>query len=310
MNRYRLFGETIAVDRELALPRREESGGEPDVRVEEHAELEAAVDGDRLGHLAAGRVDLQYGGWLAALRPGERYIWYQRRLLGDFDLPFLHVFERLVSPLYATLSHSEYICLHGGAVIADGRAWLVTGDTGAGKSTTSYELMHRYGARLSSDEMAVIDVERGNLLAGSRAVRLARPAGSLEEAVEESEVHPELEKRWFRLAPEHLAEGSAPLAGIIYLDPRDAGAREGESRDGVAFEALSGSEKLTRLLEQCFDFEEGTDRWRRRRFRNAARLAGDTPVYRCSFQRSPDGEPAHVPAVWDFITSDERAGDR
>lgn len=294
--RYRLFGETFDVDRELPFPAAEGDDG-PVHRVEVHDELEEAIDLERLGELQVGRCGIQYGGWLYALRPTERYVWYQRRVLGEFDLPFEHVAERLVFPIYATLLHDAYLAVHGSAVVVDGRAWLVTGDTKSGKSTTGYELMHRFDAKLASDETAVVDLDEKVLHSGAPAVRLDRPAGSIPEAVEEGAVHPELDKGWFRLDRDCLAEGSFPLAGVLYLEPV-----EEEGPECFDLAPFRGSESLTRVIDQCFDFESAPKGWRRRRFKNAARLVNEVPIHRCRYGRSDDGSPTHVDPLWDAIT--------
>ena len=294
---YRLFGEVFRVDREVPFPVADGDRG-PVHQVEAHDELEGAIDEGRLGELQIGRCSIQYGGWLFALRPVEQFIWYQRRVLGDFDLPFEHVAERLIFPIYATLLHDSYVAVHGSAVVVDGEAWLVTGDTKSGKSTTGYELMHRFGAPLASDETAVVDVAEKTLHGGAPAVRLARQAGAIPEAVEEGEVHPELEKRWFRLDAEHLAGGSYPLGGIVYLDPvEEAGPELFEIGD------FRGSESLTRVIDQCFDFESAPKGWRRRRFSNAATLVNTVAVYRCRYGRSGDGSPTHVDRLWRAISA-------
>jgi len=294
---YELFGEIFAVDRELPFPVAE-GAEDPVHRVEPHGELEDAIDLERLGELQVERCGIQYGGWLHALRPAERFIWYQKRVLGDFDLPFEHVVERSIFPIYATLLHDSYVAMHGSAVVFDGRAWLVTGDTKSGKSTTGYELMHRFDTKLASDEAAVVDIDEKVLHSGAPTVRLAREAGSIPEAVEEGEVHPELEKRWFRLDRECLAEGSFPLAGVIYLDPVDDAGPE-----LFELEPFRGSESLTGVIDQCFDFETAPKRWRKRRFSNAARLVDEMDVYRCRYGRSEDGSATHVEPLWEAITA-------
>jgi hypothetical protein len=52
----------------------------------------------------------------------------------------------------------ELLFLHAAALARSGRAWLLAGDSGAGKSTTSWALLH-YGWRYLSDELAPIDLD-------------------------------------------------------------------------------------------------------------------------------------------------------
>jgi hypothetical protein len=48
--------------------------------------------------------------------------------------------------------------LHASAVAVDGRALLVVGASGAGKSTTAGDLCLRHGARLLADDIAMLDI--------------------------------------------------------------------------------------------------------------------------------------------------------
>lgn len=291
---YAIFGLEVDSDRELPFPEECEDTDQVCVRLRRVTDLEERVVDDQLGHLGDRGVDLQYGGWLFRLDANSAEIAYQPRPIGQLELPFAHIVERMILPLYATIAVESNLCLHAGSVVVDGRAWLFIGDTGAGKSTTVYELMHRYDARLASDEMAVVDVDDLLVRPGAPALRLHRDK-DVDGACEAGEIHPELDKKWYRFGGDRLAVGATPLAGIVLLEAEEPGA------DGPIAESLAGGRRLTRLLRETFEFEEKPDTWSRRRFGNAATLAKNTRMLSFRYPRSPSGEPTHVPALWEEI---------
>jgi len=52
----------------------------------------------------------------------------------------------------------DLLHLHAAALAWEGRAWLLIGDSGAGKSTTTWGLLH-HGLRYLSDELSPVDLE-------------------------------------------------------------------------------------------------------------------------------------------------------
>lgn len=295
---YDLFDMTFEADREFPFPA---AGGEgaADCRLVEDEALVERVEADRTGVLRDEGCELQYGGWLCEVRPGEGRVSYAKRPLGELELPLWHVLERMVLPLYATLAAPDRLCLHASGVVFDGVGWLFIGNTGAGKSTTAFELARNFDARLASDEMAVVDVERGDLLAGSPGVRLL-PEQVDGEEVDSGTIHPALEKHWFRLPNERLARGRVPLGGLVVLERVD----ESDLPEPASFSEVAGSRRLTLLLEQTFEFEEAPRSWRERRFRNAAALAKLTQIHTCRIHPTEDGEPAHLETLYEMLEAD------
>ena len=70
----------------------------------------------------------------------------------------------------ATQAH-QYLILHAAVIEKDGRAAILPGDPGSGKSTLCAALIHA-GWRLLSDELALIDLQQGLLHAIARPVSL------------------------------------------------------------------------------------------------------------------------------------------
>jgi hypothetical protein len=64
--------------------------------------------------------------------------------------------------------------LHAAALAWEGRAWLLAGDSGAGKSTTTWGLLH-HGLRYLSDELSAVDLEALTVHPYPHALCLKRP---------------------------------------------------------------------------------------------------------------------------------------
>jgi hypothetical protein len=64
--------------------------------------------------------------------------------------------------------------LHAAALAWEGRTWLLAGDSGAGKSTTTWGLLH-HGLRYLSDELSAVDLEALTVHPYPHALCLKRP---------------------------------------------------------------------------------------------------------------------------------------
>ena len=69
----------------------------------------------------------------------------------------------------------RYLMIHAAVVAKDGRAAILPGPPGSGKSTLSAALVHR-GWRLLSDELALVDPTSGALVALARPINLKNQA--------------------------------------------------------------------------------------------------------------------------------------
>ncbi len=237
---------------------------------------------------------IAYDGWRFVLDPVRAHIDYA-------DIDHGHSFglnltiERVVLPLYVLFDQPGALGLHGSAVAIDGRAYVFIGRSGAGKSTTAYELMCR-GARLLADDMTVVDVGQGTALGATPTIRLWKAAGEVPEALEERRIWEQASKRWFRVGAERGCGDALPLGAVILLDPDRP-----ELPNSPMLETPGERDALVALLEQTFDFSHPWRDWMVRRFRNAARLVREFPVYRFVYAKSPSGEPTHVEPLLDAL---------
>ena len=110
----------------------------------------------------------------------------------------------------------ELLFLHAAAVARNGRAWLLAGDSGAGKSTTTWALLH-HGWRYLSDELAPVDLVTGRVHPYPHALCLKRrppPAYALPDAA----LHL---GRTLHVPPDALPGAverrPCPLGGIVFV---------------------------------------------------------------------------------------------
>ncbi len=103
------------------------------------------------------------------------------------------------------------LAFHAGALVIDGRAWLVLGEQDAGKSTT-LAVMADSGLTVLADDLAVVD--GASVFRGPRFVDLrARAALQFASAVDVG--HLGARRRW--RMPLGAAPWSAPLGGCVVL---------------------------------------------------------------------------------------------
>jgi hypothetical protein len=94
------------------------------------------------------------------------------RALPDLGELLFHLEKDLVITLQRR--RPELLFLHAAALARGGRAWLLAGDSGSGKSTTAWGLLH-HGLGYLSDELSPVDLRSLEVLAYPHALCMKRP---------------------------------------------------------------------------------------------------------------------------------------
>lgn len=163
---------------------------------------------------------------------------------------------------------------HASSVVIGGKAFLVCGRSGAGKSTTVAHLAAR-GAATIGDDISTLDWSRGGalpwVLSGLPTTRLA-PSALAALGREEAEGTPCAQgKRWVKAGPAFV-NGSFPLAGIIALSARNV--------DAVSARQMPWAEALKVLCAQMYRRRWLGDQGSRSMFERNTLLAHNLPVWR------------------------------
>lgn len=108
--------------------------------------------------------------------------------------------------------------MHMSSVVHGGRAWLIAGAGGAGKSTLTAELIAA-GAEFLSDDLSVLRAGEGQLLVtrGRPAIRLYPPAAELIESTETRPVPDDTRGKLLATPRRRAPDQSYPIGGIIAL---------------------------------------------------------------------------------------------
>lgn len=122
---------------------------------------------------------------------------------------FARVFEALLDRV------SGFAVLHAGAVAHAGRAWLLAGPSGAGKTTLSLALLER-GFPLLSDDFAPLELATGLVHPFPKSLGVREGPG-FETAARLAERHGRAALRASDWEPAPL-----PLGGVLLFDGRDA----------------------------------------------------------------------------------------
>jgi hypothetical protein len=141
------------------------------------------------------------------------------------------------------IAQRDQVVLHASAVAIDGRAAVMAGDSGAGKSTALAEML-RMGCPMLTDDVTVLaSDEKGRVavLPGRREIRL-RPESAARLGLGRTNHSPgaQMRRKTILPVPKDLRSAPAPLDRIYLLE---AGCGE-----DVGVTALSGSAKFDALL--------------------------------------------------------------
>lgn len=254
------------------------------------------------GGEGAVRSLIEYAGWRFLCEPTGITCEPPENL--STTIPFSEIVERVLSPWMVLTRREEVLALHGGALAsADGtRAWILMGESGAGKSTAALELVKHKGMLLLSDDMALVDVQKMRVLPGPWVVRMWGDASKGEHiAAVSAIVGTGGRKKRVRLARAGEEQAGSwqrgvSLAGLTLLEREPRGSPRDERGE---WEKLSGMSAMQCVLSQAFDLSAPPEWWSRKRMRLAgALLRGGVALERCIYQSSASGEPAHVEGLW------------
>lgn len=187
--RYRAFGLSIMSEIVLPAPLEPDGRCTPDVTVQAGPLQDPPGQGVdvavvsrllRLGFRAPDHWEVHATGlnpmqrFTAIVRPGRVEVgWNAGVEVADLGR---HILGIVVA---AHTYISKGVCLHGCAILMEERALLVLGASGRGKSTLAAALVAD-GGRLVSEELVVLGVDPGSVLAGVPAVKVSpRAAGVL-----------------------------------------------------------------------------------------------------------------------------------
>lgn len=308
---HRAAGLTVASDRELPFPA-VQADSSVDLRVREstYDKLEPSNDAQMIHDIDnrpfPGRfrifqrddtIWIDDATWRIRFQAGSGELEFGENPDPEREPQFDLLAERVLIPLYRLLSEDTLVALHGSAVVLDERAWVFVGDSGAGKSTTTRELVRR-GARVLADDLTLIDVPAREAIPGAPVIRLIEGLEDVEEALDAQPLFWRHSKHWFRLPDEKGCTQPRPLGGVIWLNSSAA-------NDSFDIARLTGQEAFQRAMAQCFDLSDPEDAWRVRRFKLMAALLRDVPIYEYSYAKSESGEPTHVDPLLRWIESDE-----
>lgn len=308
--RYLLYGLRADADRPLPGLRPEDAAGEPDLRL-------------LIGAPAADPVSISTP-WYVADRPaadGEPTLSAFRGPGGALRLRYADATEftldaaatrigctwrtpltledaatYLLGPVCGLALRLRGItCLHASAVAVDGRAFLVCGPAGAGKSTTAAAFAAR-GRAVLADDVAALDVEGGavtvraaypHLRLWPDAVRHLYGAGADLPALT-----PNWEKRYLDLGADGDAfhGGPLPVSAVFLLAGRETG-------KAPRLEALSPSDAVLSLVANTYMGWLPDLAAQGRDLALYGRLASSVPVLRAV----PHADPARLPALCDLV---------
>jgi len=165
--------------------------------------------------------------------------------------------------------------LHAGAAVRHGRAIVVPGASGAGKSVLTVLLAHGHG--LLSDEVVAIDRAQGVLRATPRPVSIkVRAHGPLTDVVPDDA--PRDRQVWLAPSEVGTTAAGAVAPGLVVLPARDEGAEH------ATFEPIQRAEALEGLLANAFDLPRRPEE----RLADLAWLVASSAVGRLRYAEAAD----------------------
>ncbi len=188
----------------------------------------------------------------------------------------------LGSAFGAMIHQRELLPFHGSTVVKDGRAYVIGGSSGAGKSSLAATLVKR-GFSLLADDISVLKTEAGQpvVYPGIPHLKLWEDVmRKLEEDVTQyPKVRPQLLK-YRKPTGEEFINKSAPLHSIVILNSKNT--------PGFEIKPVKGVEKFNLVKNNTYRYQylPGLDKTVEH-FRMATELAGTCRVYQLKRPTSP-----------------------
>jgi hypothetical protein len=191
--------------------------------------------------------------------------------------------------------------LHASAFCIDGKAVVLTGEAGAGKSTTAGALALR-GLPILCEDIAAVEESDGSFQVKPGYPRVCLWPHSVEMLMGRADVLPRLTPNWnkFYLALDgseaRLETRKRPLGAIYILSPREMAA------NAPRIEDVSNREVLLELVQNTYMNWLLNRSQRAAEFELLAHLVSRVPVRRVV----PHRDPARIGALCDVIVADAR----
>ncbi|MCK0127579.1 hypothetical protein [Erythrobacter sp. F6033] len=169
------------------------------------------------------------------------------------DIPETDAISFLIGPIFGAICRLRAkTCLHAAVLSYNGRAFALTGDKGAGKSTTSAMLL-QCGAQLVADDIAVIDQDDGHFQV-QRAYPYMRVSPDVLRLLghDVDRAQPVLslgDKRYLPASDKGAGEGGADtieLSAVYFLSKR------GPAGTATQINAIGPSEAIMRLNSNAY----------------------------------------------------------
>lgn len=145
------------------------------------------------------------------------------------------------------LEQRECVAIHGGAIVYNEKAFIISGDSGAGKTTTVQELLKQKVGFLADDTVAIQIREGGQAMAepGYPLQKLCRDVvARMNINITEMILLDEEREKYGILRWKEFEHNEREIGGIFILRPY-----EGEE---VELKQIEGAEKLKMLLDNLY----------------------------------------------------------
>lgn len=194
--------------------------------------------------------------------------------------------------------------LHATAVVVNGKAAVLLGDSGFGKSSLAASFLEA-GHRLLTDDLLILRASCRGVMAypGPPRIKLfpRQARRFLGEVASGVSMNSGTEKLILPLHQARSARDPVPLRAIYTLPPPRSTAR----KDGIRIAVLPPRESFIALVRHTFNYRIVTPARLERQFEAATQVAGVMPVKKVSYPRIL----ASLPAVRDALIEDLNSGD-